>query len=255
MVEIDASGLSVREVNTRLRDAAEQGSEMIVLHHPAAQHNIGVGLVHPVKLTIKGSGGYFCMGLCDGPEVDVEGNVGWAFADNLLAGRMVVTGNAGAVCGVGMRDGELLIRGNIGSRAGQVMKGGAIVCCGRAGFRAGSMMMGGRLVILGDAEQNVGEFIMDGEIFVAGKIANLGEDAVQTDLQPHDGEQLDQLLDRLGVKPPKPTGQFTKIISDQRALRYKEYEKGELLFDDAQEKKAQVVAADGNRDVMTFDSD
>ena len=122
MVEIDASGLSVREINTKLRSAAEQicaqgqqDSEAIVLLHPAAQHNIGVGMIHPVKLTIKGSGGYFCMGLCDGPQVDIEGNVGWAFADNLLAGRMVVEGNAGAVCGIGMRDGELLIRGNLGS--------------------------------------------------------------------------------------------------------------------------------------------
>ena len=179
MVQIDASGLSVRDINTKLRAAAEgicaqdkQDSDEIVLLHPAAQHNLGVGMIHPVKLTIKGSGGYFCMGLCDGPVVHVEGNVGWAFGDNLLSGSMVVEGNAGAVCGIAMRDGELLIRGNLGSRAGQVMKGGSIVCCGRAGYRAGSLMMGGRLVILGDAEQNVGEFIMDGEIFVAGKIAN-----------------------------------------------------------------------------------
>ena len=50
-------------------------------------------------------------------------------------------------------------------------------------------------------------------------------------------------------------GQFKKIISDQRALRYQEYESGELLFDEAQEQKTEAVTADGNRDVMTFDAD
>ena len=46
-----------------------------------------------------------------------------------------------------------------------------------------------------------------------------------------------------------------KIISDQRALRYAEYESGELLFGQASEEKTAAVAADGNRDTMSFDSD
>ncbi|MFV2069647.1 MAG: hypothetical protein ACC645_21995 [Pirellulales bacterium] len=262
VIEIDARGLSLREINTQLRATAEricdngaQDTEEIVLLHPAAQHNLGVGMVHPVKLTIRGSGGYFCMGLCDGPTVRVEGNVGWGFADNLLSGRMVVDGNAGAVCGVGMRDGDLLIRGNLGSRAGQVMKGGSIVCCGRAGHAAASMMMGGMVVILGDAQDALGQFIMDGEIYVAGGVASLGEDATQADLEPKNIETIELLLDQHELRPPVPVRQFKKIISDQRALRYQEYEKGELLFEKAQEEKAEAGVADGNRDVMTFDSD
>ena len=212
-------------------------------------------MVHPVRLVIKGSAGYFCMGLCDSPTVRVEGNVGWGFADNLLAGRMVVEGNAGAVCGVGLRDGDILIRGNLGSRAGQVMKGGSIVCGGNAGYRTGSMMMGGTIVVLGDAHEALGEFMMDGEIYVAGQITNLGDDAVNAPLRDGDSQKIKTLLQIHGIEPPVPPDDFKKVISDQRALRYQEYEKGELLFNNAQEQKARAVTADGNRDVMTFDSD
>ena len=262
MVEIDASTLTIRDINTQIKAAAEQlcaegrqDSESIALLNPDARHNLSVGLVHPVRLMIKGSAGYFCMGLCDAPVVHVEGNVGWGFADNLLSGWMVVDGNAGAVCGVAMRDGEILVRGNIGSRAGQVMKGGSIICCGDAGYRAGSMMMGGTILILGDAHDALGEFMMDGEIYVAGKINKLGQDAVSSTLRKGDAEKISNLLEQHEIEPTIRPDQFKKVISDQRALRYHEYEKGELLFNESQKKKAQTVAADGNRDVMTFDSD
>jgi len=251
MVEIDASQLSLRELNTRIRQLAEQQDEIILLN-PDARHNLAVGLTTPVHLTIRGSAGYFCAGLVDGPTVDVQGNVGWGFGDNLMNGRLRVEGNAGAVCGCGMQSGHILIRGNIGSRAGQVMKDGSIVCCGKAGYRVGSMMMGGTIVILGDAHESLGEFIMDGEIYVAGNIMSLGQDAVAADLRDGDLEKVEQLLGQHGLTHD---GAFQKVISDQRALRYQEYERGELLFNEAQGQKAEAVAADGNRDVMTFDSD
>ena len=262
MVQIDASCLSVRQINTTLRTTAEQwcadggpNGQQLVLLNPDARHNLGVGLVHPVHLTIRGSAGCFCMGLCDSPTVHVEGNVGWAFADNLLAGCMVVDGNAGAVCGVGMRNGSVLVRGNMGSRAGQVMKGGSIICGGNAGYRAGSMMMGGTIVILGDAAEALGEFMMDGGIYVAGRITSLGDDAVQADLRDGDAERLAELLERHDIQSPTAPADFKKVISDQRALRYQSYEKDELLFNEARQRKAEQATGDGNRDVMTFDSD
>ena len=252
MVEIDASELSIRQINVRIRESAEH-DDRIVLTNPDARHHLCVGLTKPnVHVTIKGSAGYFCAGLCDGCTVDVEGNVGWGFGDNLMNGLLRVQGNAGAVCGVAMRSGHILVRGNMSSRAGQVMKGGSIVCCGNAGFRTGSMLMGGVIVILGDAREGIGEFMMDGEIFVAGEITGLGQDAVEIDFLDSDAETIAQTLARQGIEHDGP---FRKITSDQRALRYAEYEKGELLFAEAQEAKAEQVAADGNRNVMSFDSD
>lgn len=251
MVQIDAGGLALRQINTRLREAAERDAAIELLN-PDARHNLAVGLTHPVHLTIRGSAGYFCAGLCDGPTVDVDGNVGWGFGDNLMNGLLRVAGSAGAVCGVGMRSGHILVRGNVGSRVGQVMKGGSIVCAGEAGFRAGSMMMGGALVILGDARDALGEYIMDGEIFVAGAVTSLGQDAVLVDLRPDDPEKIAALLARHGLTHDGP---FQKVVSDQRALRYAEYEKGELLFAEARAQKAEAARTDGNRDVMDFDAD
>ena len=251
MVEIDASDRSIREINTLIRGTAERETEIVLLN-PDARHNLAVGLTRPIKLIVRSSAGYFCAGLCDGPELCVEGNVGWGFGDNLMNGDLRVEGNAGAVCGVGMRSGQILVRGNLGSRAGQVMKGGSIVCLGNAGYRAGSMMMGGTVVVLGDAREALGEFLMDGEIYVGGHIHSLGADAVETELRPGDRERVAELLAHHGVEY---SGSFKKIISDQRALRYAEYEKGELLFNEASKKKAEAVSADGNRDVMSFDAD
>ena len=251
MVEIDARDFGIRDLNNRIRDAAEAEDD-IVLVHPEARHNIAVGLTRQVRLTISGSAGYFCAGLVDGPTVDVQGNVGWGFGDNLVNGLLRVDGSAGAVCGVAMRSGYILVRGNVGSRAGQVMKGGTLICTGNAGFRAGSMMMGGTLIVLGDACADLGEFIMDGEIYVAGKIDSLGDDAVEAPIEPSQKQFLEEALTRHGMSL---AGAFRRVISDQRALRYAEYEKGELLFNEAQAKKAEEVTADGNRDVMPFDAD
>lgn len=251
MVEIDASELSLREINTRLRAAAET-TDKITLKNPDARHNLAVGVTRPVHLHVQGSAGYFCAGLCDGITVDIDGNVGWGFGDNLMNGLLRVAGNAGAVCGVAMRSGHILVNGNLGSRAGQVMKGGSIICRGNAGFRVGSMMMGGTIIILGDAREAVGEFMMDGEIYIAGDITSLGQDAVAVDLHNDDRPKVNNLLAQHGLSYDGP---LKKIISDQRALRYAEYEKGELLFAEAQAEKAEAVVDDGNRDVMTFDSD
>lgn len=251
MVEIDGSELGVREINVQLRRLATEHPD-IRLVHPAARHNLGVGLTESVRLTIAGSAGYFCAGLADGPQVRVEGNVGWGFGDNLMNGRLEVLGDAGAVCGIGMRDGAILIRGNIGSRAGQVMKGGSIVCAGNAGFRAGSMMMGGTLIILGDAGDDVGEFMMDGEIYVAGKMPSIGKDAQEVALRPEDAPRVRAIL---ASHEMTFEGTLRKVISDQRALRYATYEDSEQAFEKARQAKAAVAAADGHRDVMSFDAD
>ncbi len=251
MVQIDASQLSLRQINTQIRQVAEQGDQ-IELVNPGARHNLAVGLTCPVHLIVRGSAGYFCAGLCDGPMVEVQGNVGWGFGDNLMDGSLRVEGNAGAVCGVAMRHGHILVRGDVGNRAGQVMKGGSIVCCGQAGFRTGSMMMGGTIIILGHASNELGEFMMDGEIYVAGRIASLGQDAVAVDMTVDDSQKVAAILAKHGLKQYGP---FQKVISDQRALRYAEYEKGELLFNSVRKRNGRSAIAENNRDVTTFDVD
>ena len=121
MVTIDLSTMSIRKANEILRGYGSTHQNVEVLN-PDARHYIGVGLIHPIKVRIRGSAGYYCGGLTDGPHFEVDKNVSWGVGDNMFQGSVIVGGNAGAVAGEGLRGGEIVVKGNIGSRAGQVMK-------------------------------------------------------------------------------------------------------------------------------------
>ena len=148
MVTIDLASTSVREANEVIRKYGADGTD-VELVNPDARHHLGVGLVHPINVRIRGSAGYFCAGLTDAACFEVDNNVGWGVGDNMYSGRVVVRGNAGAIPGVAIRGAEIVVHGNMGSRAGQVMKAGTLACAGNANFMAGYMMYGGRIVILG----------------------------------------------------------------------------------------------------------
>ena len=216
MAQIDLSDVSVTDANIRIRELGEAGENIDVLN-PDARHHIGVGLTAPVTVNIRGSAGYFCAGLTDTPNFVVENNVGWGLADNMLQGSIVVKGNAGAIAGVAIRGAEVVIHGNMGSRAGQVMKEGTLLCGGNANFMAGYMMYGGRIIILGDSGVKVGEDMTAGSIYVAGKVDDLGSDAMLIDLPADERDDILAFLDKYELKAPKS---FQKIINAGTKLRY-----------------------------------
>ncbi len=216
MVSLDLAILSVRDANTQLRTLGEAGEDVEILN-PDARHHIGVGLTSPINVTVQGSAGYFCAGLTDQARFSVSHNVGWGVGDNMYSGSVVVGGNAGAIPGVAIRGAEIVIKGNMGSRAGQVMKAGTLCCVGNANFMAGYMMYGGSIIILGDSGERVGEDMSSGEIFVAGKVQDLGSDAMLSDLDQKEVEGIHEFLDRYGIKAPKG---FSKIVNAGTKLRY-----------------------------------
>ena len=216
MVTLDLSLLSVRDANQAMRAAAARGDD-IELVNPDARHHLGVGLVAPVKVTIKGSAGYFCAGLSHGARFEIESNVGWGVGDSLYDGSVVVGGNASAIAGVALRGGEVVVKGNVGSRAGQVMKAGALLCCGNASFLAGYMMYGGRIVILGDSGERVGEDMSGGAIYVGGKVESLGADARLAEMTPQEDADIREFLKKYGVAFD---GAFQKIVNAGTKLRY-----------------------------------
>ena len=216
MVTIDLAATPVREANALMRAAAAKG-EAIEIHNPDARHHIGVGLVAPVKVKVKGSAGYFCAGLSHGADFEVESNVGWGVGDSLYAGSVVVGGNAGAIAGVALRGGEVVVKGNVGSRAGQVMKSGTLLCCGNASFLAGYMMYGGRMIILGDSGERVGEDMTGGAIFVGGKVVSLGSDTKIVDVSEEDLREIKSFLKKYDIAF---SGSFKKIVNAGTKLRY-----------------------------------
>jgi glutamate synthase domain-containing protein 2 len=216
MVTLDLARTSVREANETIREAGARGEDVEVLN-PDARHHIGVGLTEAITVRVRGSAGYFCAGLTDGPRFEIDNNVGWGLADNMYRGRVVVGGNAGAIAGVAIRGAEIVIRGNMGSRAGQVMKAGTLCCLGNANFMAGYMMYGGRIIILGDSGESVGEDMTGGEIYVAGKVLSLGSDAELTDIAGDERDSVMEFLDRyeIGFK-----GGLQKVVNAGKQLRY-----------------------------------
>ena len=216
MATIDLGTIPVREANELIRKYGDDGEDIVVVN-PDARHHIGVGLTAPIQIRIRGSAGYFCAGLTDGPKFEVDNNVGWGLADNMLQGSVVVQGNAGAIAGVAIRGAEVIIHGNMGSRAGQVMKEGTLLCAGNANFMAGYMMYGGRIVIIGNSGERVGEDMTGGSIYVGGKVQDLGSDAEFTDIPADELDDIMAILDRYKLVAPKS---FKKIINAGKRLRY-----------------------------------
>ncbi len=216
MVQLDLVQLSVRQANQKIKELGAQGHDIEVLN-PDARHHIGVGLIHPVVVRVRGSAGYFCAGLADRAHFEVDGNAGWGLADNMYAGTVVVNGNASAIAALAIRGAEVIVKGNIGSRAGQVMKAGTLCCVGNASFMAGYMMYGGRVIILGDPGEKLGEDMIGGEIYVGSAIKSLGTDAMQTDITQDEKNRVMEFLEAHEI-PFK--GPLQKVVNAGKKLRY-----------------------------------
>ena len=221
MVTIDLGKTSVREGNEKIRQCGQNEEDVEVIN-PDARHHIGVGLIHPITVKVRGSAGYFCAGLSDAAHFEVDNNVGWGVGDNMYSGSVIVGGNASAIPGVAIRGAEIVIHGNMGSRSGQVMKAGTLCCVGNANFMAGYMMYGGRIIILGDSGEKVGEDMTAGEIFIGGKVENLGSDAELTDIDSAEVDEVMEFLERYKI-PFK--GSFKKVVNAGKKLRYSTSEK------------------------------
>jgi len=216
LVTIDLAEIPVRKANELIREHGSLGEDVEVLS-PDARHHIGVGLIHPITVRVRGSAGYFCAGLTDGPRFEVENNAGWGLADNMYSGSVVVGGNASAIAGVAIRGAEVVIRGNMGSRAGQVMKSGTLCCAGNANFMAGYLMYGGRVIILGNSGERVGEDMTGGEIYVGGDVQSLGSDAQIVDVAAAEVDSILEFLDRYELDFK---GSFKKVVNAGKRLRY-----------------------------------
>ena len=208
MATIDLSSIPIRTANEVIRGYGSTHQDVDILN-PDAKHYIAVGLTHPVNVSIKGSAGYFCGGLSDGPKIEVKNNVSWGVGDNMLSGSIVVGGNAGAIAGEALRGGEIVVRGNMGSRAGQVMKKGTLCCGGNSSFMAGYMMYGGRMIILGNSGEKVGENMAGGEIYVGGEIESLGSDAMILSPTPDETASIMTFLAKYDIPF---SGKFTKVV-------------------------------------------
>jgi methylamine---glutamate N-methyltransferase subunit B len=225
--DLDAAELGAREINLKLRELMSQGYGAIRIRNPGAKSGIAVGILNRLNLTIEGSLGYFGCGLIDGPNVRINGRVGWSCAENMMAGTVVIAKNAGSTFGAALRGGDLVCRGDVGARTGIDMKGGTIIVGGRTGAFTGFMMQRGRMIILGDAGKNLGDSMYDGTIYVGGKIASLGVDAIPAEMTEHEIAWLTRKLDLYDLKAPGGVRNLQKISAGKQLWNYDNLEPAE----------------------------
>ncbi len=218
--EIDVEGLEATAINKQIRKLMAEGHGTIVIKNPGAKHSILVGILNRLNVIIEGSLGYFGCGLNDGPNVRVLGRVGWSFAENMMAGVVIVEKNAGSTFGAAIRGGDLVCRGSVGSRTGIDQKGGTILVGGDTGAFTGFMMQRGRMVICGNAGKNLGDSMYDGTIYVGGEIKDLGVDAVPAELSDVDRAWLTRKLSLYEMLPDKGVDHFTKIVAGKQLWNY-----------------------------------
>ena len=207
---LDAADLTTRLINLEVRRLVyHEGITDITIENPGSKHSIAVGILARCRITIDGSLGYFGCGLGDGPEIHITGRVGWSVGENMMSGVVVVDKNGGSVVGAAIRGGDLVVRGHVGARTGIDQKGGTIMVGGNAGTTTGFMMQRGRQIICGDAGPGLGDSMYDGAIYVGGKVASLGVDCIEAEMDAEDEELLDRKFRIYGLDRPDTFRKFT----------------------------------------------
>jgi glutamate synthase domain-containing protein 3 len=225
--EIDSDGMDTTEVNRKIESLMAEGYGTIVVKNPRGKHSMGVGILSKLNLIFEGSLGYFATGLTDGPNIRINGRVGWSCGENMMSGSILIEKNAGSTFGAAIRGGDLVCRGSVGSRTGIDMKGGTIIVGGDTGALSGFMMQRGRMVVCGNAGKSLGDSMYDGTIYIGGEIRSCGVDAIEAELTDLDKFWLTRKLTLYDLLPEQGVDHFTKIVAGKQLWNYDNLEPAE----------------------------
>jgi methylamine---glutamate N-methyltransferase subunit B len=225
---LDCDQLGVRSVNAALHSLPE-GAEATVVS-PRGRHNLAVGLPQAVSVVVDGNAGYFVGGLCGerdgtGPDIVVNGFVGWSVGENLMGGSIRVKGSASQSAGSSARGGKIFVEGDASLRAGISLKGGTVVIAGDAGAMTGFMAQAGTILIGGDAGHALGDSLYEAVIYVQGTIASLGADAVVEEMTDEDVLAVKRLVEQSGFDHINPD-RVTKVASARQLYHFSTHHLG-----------------------------
>jgi methylamine---glutamate N-methyltransferase subunit B len=216
-VILSCAKLSTREINRAL--AALPDGAVARVTEPQGRHNLGVGLANRVRIDIAGNAGYFIGALGTGPDLVVDGFVGWSVGENLMDGTVRVKGNASECAGASSHGGTIIIEGDASSRAGISLKGGTILVGGDVGHMSGFMAQAGTMLVGGNAGPALGDSLYEAVIYVAGKIASLGSDARIEELTGADIDVVTELAALAGFGHIEPEN-VTRVASARELYNF-----------------------------------
>jgi len=216
-VTLSCAELSTRELNSALAELSDGASARII--EPWGRHNLAVGLTNRISVEIEGNAGYFIGGLGDGPDVTVDGFVGWSAGENLMSGTIRVRGNASECTAASAHGGTVIVHGDASSRTGISLKGGTVVVGGDVGHMSGFMAQAGIILVGGNAGHGLGDSLYETAIYVAGTIASLGSDAQVEELTDEDVLTVKRLVATSGFDHINPED-VTRIGSARQLYNF-----------------------------------
>ena len=205
ILEIDATDVPYRELNTRLRSAAVSGTQKMVVRNIHGQRYTGTNLGKPVEVEIYGNPGNDLGAFMDGPRIIVHGNAEDGCGNTMNNGEIIVHGRAGDILGMSARGGKIFVRDDVGCRAGIHMKESkgkkpVVVIGGTAQDFLAEYMAGGTLILLGLALRGyqshaagfIGTGMYGGVVYVRGAVEDhqLGKEVGRADLDEKDLREL-----------------------------------------------------------------
>ena len=225
---LDCDALGTRAVNRALRGLTDGSGARLLA--PRGRHNLGVGLSSVIGVTVEGNAGYFLGGLCGakdgtGPDIVVNGFVGWSVGENLMGGTIRVRGSASQSAGSSARGGRIFVEGDASLRAGISLKGGTLVVAGDAGAMTGFMAQAGTILIGGDAGHALGDSLYEAVIYVQGSIGSLGADAVEDEMTDDDVLVVKRLVEESGFDHIEPD-RVTKVASARQLYHFSTHNHG-----------------------------
>ena len=225
---LDCDHLSVREINGLLRSLPQGVAGTVA--HPRGRHNLAVGVTDPISVTIDGNAGYFVGGLGGGregvgPDIVVNGFVGWSVGENLMGGTIRVRGSASQSAGASARGGRIFVEGHASLRAGISLKGGTVAIAGDTGAMTGFMAQAGTILIGGNAGHALGDSLYEAVIYVQGTIASLGADAVVEEMTDDDVLAVKRLVEDSGFDHIEPS-RVTKVASARQLYHFSTHHHG-----------------------------
>lgn len=231
-VEIDAQGMTYRQLNTTLTGYAHGGAGYITVRNVNGQRYIGTNLNANVQLELWGTPGNDLGAFMNGPHIVVHGNGQDGIGNTMNGGEIVVHGHAGDALGLAARGGTILVRDGAGYRAGIHMKEYGetrplVVIGGTAQDFMGEYMAGGILVVLGLAKggpvqtraRYVGTGMHGGRIFLRGSIEShqLGKEVGVAALDTEDMQVLEAAVSMYSTRFDRSvddilSGEFVKLF-------------------------------------------
>lgn len=199
VAEIDASPLSVAELNYRLSQL-DEGCKAHVSGIPSSLSGVGAGFDRSIDLQVVGSVGPFAFMLGQRAKIEITQGAGLACGHSFHSGSLLIRGDCGPHVACYALGGLVTVYGKAGDYAGYGLSGGEVVIRSRCGLAAGAAMRSGTLVLGNGTGEMLGQGMTGGVIFARGTVAGLGEGVRAVPIKDADSLRLGLLLARAGLK-------------------------------------------------------